>query len=165
MLWVHVPLFWVLFQTLVRGKHKSVFLATQNKFWLLLSGQVDGITFLLNSKTSRSCHGHVCYSLFAWPRKRRRKGLKWSWNKFSEWSGLIRIGTKADWAAHPSCWATRKRRITIRLPLYFEEKDRHKYQILKSASLWREMPSKHIFDNYWNSAHWHGYNFFPIQKL
>ena len=62
---VHVSLFRVLFQTLVRGKHKSVFLATQNKFWLLLSGQVDGITFLLNSETSRSCHGHVCYSLFA----------------------------------------------------------------------------------------------------
>ena len=44
LLWVHVSLFRVLFQTLVRGKHKSVFLATENKFRLLLWRQVDRIS-------------------------------------------------------------------------------------------------------------------------
>ena len=41
---IYVSLFSVLFQTLVRGKHKSVFLVTENKFRLLLSGQVDRIS-------------------------------------------------------------------------------------------------------------------------
>ena len=49
--------------------------------------------------------------------KKKEIAFKWAWNKFSEWSGLIRIETKADWAPpHPSCRATHTRRIANMLP-------------------------------------------------
>ena len=98
LLWVHVSLFRVLFQTLVRGKHKSVFLATENKFRLLLWRQVDRISrpdffWIVKEINAAFLAGTVFFSgagFLGWEKEEKR-GLKWSWNKCVECSVLIRI--------------------------------------------------------------------------